>query len=107
MVTDREIASFDQPTAMLVAQLDRDANLWDREWVIGQLKKRPDDAAAAAAVAHAATTADYFLTRQTAVAVAVNVTLSPRPMLAGEWVMLTPRSAVFGGTAIRANRTSG
>jgi len=59
--------TFDQPTAALAAQLDHDANLWDREWVLTQLVKRPADAAAAAAIARAATSSDYWLTRQVAV----------------------------------------
>jgi aminopeptidase N len=60
--------TFEQATASLAAQLDHDANLWNREWVIGQLAKRTTDAAAMAAVARAATSADYYLTRQLAVA---------------------------------------
>ena len=55
--------TFDQPTAALATQLDHDPNLWDREWVLTELVKRPKDADAAAAVAKAATSADYFLTR--------------------------------------------
>jgi aminopeptidase N len=58
--------TFEQPTAALAAQLEHDPNLWDREWVLTQLVARPTDAAAAAAVARAATSADYFLTRQVA-----------------------------------------
>ncbi len=59
--------TFDEPTAWLATQLDRDQNLWDREWAIGQLASRPDDAAAVAALVHAAEHADYYLTRQQAV----------------------------------------
>jgi aminopeptidase N len=55
--------SFDQPTAWLATALERDADLWDREWVIEELGKRPTDSGALAALARAATTADYFLTR--------------------------------------------
>ncbi len=54
---------FEQPTERLAAQLRRDPDLWDRSWVIDQLSGRTDDEAAAAALAHAATSADYFLTR--------------------------------------------
>ena len=54
---------FDQPTSWLATQLSRDGDLWDREWVISQLGKRPDDREAAAAVATALTGADYPLTR--------------------------------------------
>jgi aminopeptidase N len=59
--------TFEQPTAWLATQLRRDADLWNRQWVIGQLAHRPTDAAAAAALADAAAHADYFLTRQQAV----------------------------------------
>ena len=58
----KELA-FDQPTAWLAAQLHRDADLWNRQWAIEQLAKRTADTAAAAALAWAATSADYFLTR--------------------------------------------
>jgi aminopeptidase N len=59
--------TFDQPTAALSAELDHDQNLWDREWALTQLVARPTDHDAAAAVARAATSANYFLTRQMAV----------------------------------------
>ena len=55
--------TFDQPTAWLATQLERDPDLWNRHWVIAQLGQRPADTAAAVAVAKAATGADYFLTR--------------------------------------------
>lgn len=58
---------FDQPVAWLTAQFQHDANLWNRAWLIDQLARHPDDAAAAAAVATAATTADYYLTRAQAI----------------------------------------
>ncbi|HEY5218421.1 MAG TPA: M1 family aminopeptidase [Gemmatimonadaceae bacterium] len=59
--------NFSQPTDWLATQLQHDANLWDREWVIGQLAARPTDAAAGAALAQAAGHADYSLTREQAV----------------------------------------
>jgi len=59
--------AFDQPTAWLATELARDADLWDREWAIGELAKRTDDGAAEAALADAAAHADYFLTRAEAV----------------------------------------
>ncbi len=59
--------SFQQPTAWLATQLQRDPDLWDREWVIGQLADRVGDPAAAAALADAAAHADYFRTRTDAV----------------------------------------
>jgi aminopeptidase N len=55
--------TFDQPTTWLATQLRRDPDLWNREWAIGQLAKRTTDTSAAAALAWAATSADYFLTR--------------------------------------------
>ena len=55
--------TFDQPTAWLAQQLRSDADLWDRQWAIAQLAKRPADSAAARALAEAATGADYYLTR--------------------------------------------
>jgi aminopeptidase N len=55
--------TFDQPTSWLAAQLERDPDLWDRQWAIEQLARRSGDTLAIAALAHAATTADYFLTR--------------------------------------------
>src|SRR5690242_13869262 len=55
--------TFDQPTSWLATQLERDGDLWNREWTIEQLAKRTTDTAAAAALAWAATSADYFLTR--------------------------------------------
>ncbi|HEU4763013.1 MAG TPA: M1 family aminopeptidase, partial [Gemmatimonadales bacterium] len=58
---------FDQPTAMLAAQLTHDADLWDRNWVIAELAQRTADTAAAAALADAAQHADYPLTRERAV----------------------------------------
>jgi aminopeptidase N len=54
---------FEQPTAWLATQLARDPDLWDREWVIGQLAGRTADSAAARALAEAAQGADYYLTR--------------------------------------------
>ena len=59
--------TFDQPTAWLATQLQRDPNLWNRHWIIAQLAHRPADTAAAAAVVKAATSADYFLVRVAAV----------------------------------------
>src|SRR5207248_9627956 len=55
--------TFDQPTTWLANQLRQDPDLWNREWAIEQLAKRPADTAAAVALAWAATSADYFLTR--------------------------------------------
>ncbi len=59
--------AFDQPVSWLVAELQHDDNLWDRQWAIAQLAQRPGDAAAVAALADAATHADYYLTRAAAV----------------------------------------
>jgi hypothetical protein len=57
---------FDESTPWLATQLRHDTNLWDREWVLSQLMRRPGDAAAAAAVTDAAASADYFETRMLA-----------------------------------------
>jgi aminopeptidase N len=59
--------TFDQPTAWLATQLSHDTNLWNREWVLGQLAQRRTDPAAAAAVANAVTSADHPRTRALAV----------------------------------------
>jgi aminopeptidase N len=59
--------TFEQPTAWLATQLRRDSDLWNRAWAIEQLVKRPADSTALAALAWAATSADYFLTRAAAV----------------------------------------
>ncbi|MGH7619841.1 MAG: M1 family aminopeptidase, partial [Gemmatimonadaceae bacterium] len=58
--------TFDEPTAWLATQLRRDADLWDREWVLGQLARRPADRDAANAVADAVAGADSWYTRQVA-----------------------------------------
>ncbi len=58
---------FQQPTAWLVTQLAQDPDLWNRQWVIGELADRTDDAAAREALSRAATSADYYLTRAQAV----------------------------------------
>jgi aminopeptidase N len=55
--------TFEQPSAHLATQLRRDEDLWNRWWVIQQLASRPTDAAAQSALADAATSSDYFLTR--------------------------------------------
>src|SRR5215469_1908102 len=60
--------TFEQPTAWLAVELQRDSNLWDRSWAIEQMKHRVDDSVAAAALANAAQHADYWLTRQEAAA---------------------------------------
>jgi aminopeptidase N len=55
--------TFDQPTTWLANQLERDPDLWNRHWVIERLAERRTDSTAAAALARAAVSADYFLTR--------------------------------------------
>jgi aminopeptidase N len=55
--------TFSQPTPWLATQLEKDPDLWNRAWVIGQLRQRKSDAVAVEALARAATGADYFLTR--------------------------------------------
>ena len=58
--------NFDQPVAWLATQLERDPDLWNRHWVIERLAGRLSDSAAVAALARAATSSDYFLTRMEA-----------------------------------------
>jgi aminopeptidase N len=55
--------SFHQPTPWLANLLARHPHLWNRSWAIWQLGSRRGDTLAAAALAHAATSADYDLTR--------------------------------------------
>lgn len=55
--------TFDQPTAQLATQLQKDPDLWNRQWVTEQLADRPADKAAAAALVWAARSSDYYLTR--------------------------------------------
>jgi aminopeptidase N len=55
--------TFPQPTEWLATQLERDPDLWNRWWVIGQLRVRKTDPLAEQALVRAATAADYFLTR--------------------------------------------
>jgi aminopeptidase N len=55
--------TFEQPTAQLAAQLERDSTLWNRQWAIQQLAARKTEPAAVAALATAATVADWPLTR--------------------------------------------
>jgi len=89
--------SFDQPTSWLATQLEHDADLWNREWVIEELAKRPADAAALAALARTATSADYFLTRaQAAEALA-------RFPAAGA---ATPLAAALGDTSAQVRRAA-
>src|SRR5207237_4046380 len=45
--------TFDQPTSWLATELAPDLDLWNREWVIEELAKRPADASALAALARA------------------------------------------------------
>ncbi|MEO8200301.1 MAG: M1 family aminopeptidase, partial [Gemmatimonadota bacterium] len=59
--------TFDQPTPWLATALERDPDLWNRDWVITQLGRKTTDSVAARALARAATQADYFLTRAQAV----------------------------------------
>src|SRR5438874_11942 len=89
--------SFDQPTSWLATQLEHDADLWNREWVIEQLAQRPADTGALAALARTATSADYFLTRsQAAEALA-------RFPAAGA---ATPLAAALGDTSAQVRRAA-
>jgi aminopeptidase N len=55
--------TFSQPVEWLATQLERDADLWNRSWVIDQLRARASDSVAVGALTRCATRADYFLTR--------------------------------------------
>ena len=59
---------YDQPTPRLATQLAKDADLWNRQWIIDQLAERTADAAAGDALARTARESDYFLTRAAAAA---------------------------------------
>ncbi len=54
---------FPQPTEWLAAQLAHDPDLWNRWWAIRELSRRTTDSVAGRALATAATSADYALTR--------------------------------------------
>ena len=55
--------TFEQPTPWLANQLARDPDLWNRNWVMGQLALRTGDSLAGSALARAARGADYYLIR--------------------------------------------
>jgi aminopeptidase N len=54
---------FPQPTEWLATQLAHDPDLWNRWWAIRELSRRSTDSVAGRALAAAATSADYALTR--------------------------------------------
>ena len=54
---------FPEPTAWLATQLAHDPDLWNRWWAIREISRRGTDPAAGRALATAATSADYALTR--------------------------------------------
>ncbi len=55
--------AFEQPTPWLANQLAKTPDLWNRWWAIEQLRGRAGDSLAATALARAARSADYWLTR--------------------------------------------
>ena len=91
---------FDQPVTWLARQLERDPDLWNRHWVIGHLTAHVSDTIAVAALAHAATAADYFLTRMEAAeslgAAPAAVALPPLERALGD------TSAQVRGAAVKA-----
>jgi aminopeptidase N len=97
--------SFEQPTAWLATQLVRDPDLWDREWVIGQLAGRTTDTAAARALAGAADGADYHLTRAQAAEALGH--FAPGMALPALEVALRDTSAAVRGAAVGALGTLG
>jgi aminopeptidase N len=93
---------FDQPTAWLATQLARDPDLWNRTWVISQLAVRAREPAATAALARAAQSSDYFLTRaQAAEALANGPAETARPALeaAARDTSAQVRAAALGALA--------
>jgi len=54
---------FPEPTAWLATQVAHDPDLWNRWWAIRELSRRGSDSTAGRALATAATSADYALTR--------------------------------------------
>ncbi len=92
--------SFDQPTAWLATQLQRDPNLWNRHWAIAQLSQRTKDPAAGAALAQAATSADYFLVRVAAIGALAG--FSPSVALAPLQTATADTSAQVRAAAIEA-----
>ncbi len=92
--------TFEQPTAQLAVQLARDADLWDRTWVIQQLATRTSDAAAATALGTALRSADYFQTRVEAAGVLAKFPAASalEPLLAA----LADTSAAVRSAAVEA-----
>jgi hypothetical protein len=68
---------FPEPTAWLATQLRRDPDLWNRWWAIRELSRRGGDSLAARALATAATSADYGLTRAQAATALARFPSSP------------------------------
>ena len=102
--------TFDEPTAWLATQLERDDDLWNRFWVIGQLAQRPTDSLAGRALARAATGADYYLTRaQAAEALGRFADAVARPALetaASDTSSSVRQSALLGLTELGGDRTA-
>jgi len=92
--------AFDQPVTWLARQLERDPDLWNRHWVIGRLTAHLSDTIAVAALARAATSADYFLTRMQA---AESLGAAPAPLaLTALERALGDTSAQVRGAAVSA-----
>jgi aminopeptidase N len=64
---------FPQPASWLANQLERDPNLWNRSWVIGQLSEHRRDTTALRALAQAAIAADYPLIRAQALTALIGI----------------------------------
>ncbi|MEO8090698.1 MAG: M1 family aminopeptidase [Gemmatimonadales bacterium] len=97
--------TFEQPTPWLATQLARDPDLWNRKWAISQLADRTGDSLAGAALARAARSADYYLTR----AQALNALAQFPPAIATPALLAAMRdtSAVVRAAAVSALGTVG
>ena len=105
--------AFPQPTAWLVAQLQRDARPWQTAWVIEQLRQRAgQDTAAVTALGRAAQHGRYALTRAQALIALGSVTTSAAPAVVTQAVtpavlrgvedtaVLVRRAALYGATQL-------
>jgi aminopeptidase N len=86
--------SFDQPVSWLAAQLERDPDLWNRHWAIERLTTHLPDSTAVTALARAATSSDYFLTRMEA---AESLGSAPTAVALPAGARATPRAGAGRG----------
>ena len=102
---------FQQPTAWLSAQLERESNLWNRVWAIEQLRARRADSSAAAALARAARQADYPLIRAQAAGAlgtfAAPVALAPLEDATRDTSAAVRKAAATALAAVGGDRAAG